>query len=436
MPHDPGFNVSWFETAFPDGPAYGEPETMAWDDFAGVIEWSRREGDKDGCAFVPARFTLEPDGRQVRRKRSNVIARTAVAHDIETSKTTGEIPPDPAAVAAMLQGIGLAGVVYTSHSHSIANIRYRIVLPLEAEIAPELPAPEVVADRLGLLGVLDRSKINAASLFYLPSCPYGLLDQHVSIVVPGVPLETAWVTAAAGALLAERQAEADRIAMAAHAAAAERREARIAAGFNPGDSLIEKIRSRFDLESVLTSHGYARSGSAFRHPNSQSGSYGASIKAFAGIDRVFSHNGTDPLHAENLPEWCDVTAIDAFDAVVILEFGGDRDRALRGAGHAVQPKQSRCSQSRCRSDLSETPPTRRPGRNRGRRLHCWIYPRPHPLRSLRSRPIHRQPADTRREGCLMDADAFPNLDQFKAQFGSHSNKSGPASKPDEFKGFR
>jgi hypothetical protein len=44
---------------------------------------------------------------------------------------------------------------------------------------------------------------------------------------------------------------------------------------------------------------------------------------------VFSHNATDPLHAGNLPAWCDVTAIDAFDATVILDFGGDRTRALR-----------------------------------------------------------------------------------------------------------
>lgn len=44
---------------------------------------------------------------------------------------------------------------------------------------------------------------------------------------------------------------------------------------------------------------------------------------------MFSHNGTDPLHAANLPAWCDVTALDAVDATIILEFGGDRVRALR-----------------------------------------------------------------------------------------------------------
>ena len=50
---------------------------------------------------------------------------------------------------------------------------------------------------------------------------------------------------------------------------------------------------------------------------------------FGGIERVFSHNGTDPLHADNLPAWCGgVTALDAVDVVIILDFAGDRPRAL------------------------------------------------------------------------------------------------------------
>ena len=67
----------------------------------------------------------------------------------------------------------------------------------------------------------------------------------------------------------------------------------------------------------------------YRHPNSQSGSFGANVKAFGGIERIYSHNAGDPLHVANLPDWCTVSAIDAFDAVVVLDFCGDRKRALR-----------------------------------------------------------------------------------------------------------
>jgi len=35
------------------------------------------------------------------------------------------------------------------------------------------------------------------------------------------------------------------------------------------------------------------------------------------------------LHATQLPGWCTVTAVDAFDVIAILDFGGDRKKALR-----------------------------------------------------------------------------------------------------------
>jgi hypothetical protein len=322
--------ISWFENQGEEKkPALGDPERTTWGAFASVFA-DRREGEKNGPNFIPARFKPEPDGRCVRRKKDNVIARTAVALDIETSKLTGEVPLGVGEVTARLARLAIAAVVYTSHNHKPGDTRYRIVMPLSVEVDPCLPAPEVMAEALGVLGVLDMSKRGAHSLFFLPSSPHGGLGLHQTVIVPGAPVDAAWMTGRAGALLAARQAEADRVAAEAQAEAAKRREAKIAAGFNPDDSLIEKLRSRFDLDSVLTGHGYAKAGSKYRHPNSQSGSYGADIKVFGGIERVFSHNGTDPLHADNLPGWCDgVTALDAFDVVTILDFGGDRTRAMR-----------------------------------------------------------------------------------------------------------
>ena len=48
-----------------------------------------------------------------------------------------------------------------------------------------------------------------------------------------------------------------------------------------------------------------------------------------GIDRVFSFHAGDPLAAGNLPSWCTVKAIDVVDVAAILDFGGDRTKALR-----------------------------------------------------------------------------------------------------------
>jgi hypothetical protein len=324
--------VSWFPTAMPDGPAIGDPEHTTWGAFCGAFWW-RREGDKDGPNFVPASFALEPDGRHVRRLKRNLLSRTAIALDCETNKATGEVPPLLAEVVARIKNEAWAAVVYTSHNHTAAAPRYRIVLPLSEEIATDLPAVEVVADYLQLLGVLDRSKIGASSLFYLPSAARGAVEHHETVVIDGHPVCAAWMRECAGSILAQRLAEAGRVAEAAHAEAAARRAAKIAAGFDPDDSLIEKIRAGLDLDTVLRAHSYAttgaQGGTKYRHPNSGSGSYGADIKVLGGVERVFSHNGTDPLHGSNLPAWCGgVTALDVFDVVVILDHGGDRRKAL------------------------------------------------------------------------------------------------------------
>ncbi len=317
--------VAWFETVAPDGPAYGDPETTTWGNFASIFSGSRREGDKDGCNVVPSRFRLEPD-RQVRRKLDRVIARSAVALDVETNMKTGEVPPLPAVTASRLEALEMAAILYTSHSHHPeTNVRYRVILPLEAEVAPDLPAPQIVGDHLGLAGVLDRSKFHAASPFYLPSCPYGAIDLHQTIVLPGAPIGQ-WLLDAAAARKAQEDAEAE----AATKAAADRLAARIAAGFDPTNSIIEAIRQRLpDLDHILSTHGYDRSShKSYRHPNSESGSFGLTIRTFSGIERCYSHNGGDPLHHGNLPAWCGVRAVDSFDAIVVLDFGGDRDRAL------------------------------------------------------------------------------------------------------------
>ena len=322
--------MSWFECAIlKDRPALGDPEHTTWGAFTEVFKY-RREGDKDGPGFVPARFRLEADGRHVRRQKVNLAARTAVALDIETSKLTGEIPPQPAEVMRRAKILGLAGLVYTSHSHHPkTNIRYRVVFPLSAEIAIEIPAAEIMAEKLGLEGVLDTSKVVAEALFYLPSCPDDALDLHYTEVTDGAPIDAAWITAKGDGIFEARRIEKERIAAEAQAEAAARRAAKIAAGFDPDDSLIEKLRVHLDLESILLSHGYEKSGQNYRHPNSTSGCYGANIKTLGGIERVFSHNATDPLHANNLPEWCGgVTAVDAFDVTTILDFGGDRKKAM------------------------------------------------------------------------------------------------------------
>jgi hypothetical protein len=82
------------------------------------------------------------------------------------------------------------------------------------------------------------------------------------------------------------------------------------------------------LGSILLAHGYAKSGNCYRHANSQSGIFGADVKVFSGVERVYSHNAGDPLHAGNLPSWCTAKAIDVVDVAIVLDHAGDRTKGL------------------------------------------------------------------------------------------------------------
>jgi hypothetical protein len=143
-------SIAWFETAKPNGPALGNSETTTWSNFASIFATWRREGEKGGLNFVPSRFEMEADGRHVRRQLANVIARTAVALDIETNGKTGEVPPPPEVAAARVQALGHAAVLYTSHNHEKAALRYRIILLLDQEIEPDITAPVFAAKNLDL----------------------------------------------------------------------------------------------------------------------------------------------------------------------------------------------------------------------------------------------------------------------------------------------
>ena len=322
--------VSRFDTAIAaTGPAYGTTERTTWRTFTDQLQ-QRRQGDKDGPNFVPARFRPEPSGA-VRRLKENLLARTAIALDIETSKLTGEVPPSVAEAAARIEARGLAAALYSSHSHTAKQPRYRIVVPLSGEIAAHLPAVEVVADMLGLAGVVDQSKVGAASVFYLPSSEPGELAQHETAVIEGKPIDAAWMAKQAGAILEAQEADRERERAEAMEAAARRREDRIRQGFDPNTSLIEQIRSCLDLRGELLSHGYKPAGEGrYLYPKSETGVPGVyTMTGRDGVERVFSYHSADPLAAGNLPSWCRVKAVDVVDVLVILDHGGDLTAGLR-----------------------------------------------------------------------------------------------------------
>lgn len=89
-------------------------------------------------------------------------------------------------------------------------------------------------------------------------------------------------------------------------------------------NLIDAFNNQYHVEEILISAGYAQQGSTFRHPQSQSGSYSASVKN----GRVHSLSTADPLYTEG----GGIGAHNAFSAFSLLFHGGDINKALFDAG--------------------------------------------------------------------------------------------------------
>jgi hypothetical protein len=245
------------------------------------------------------------------RHNANVLVITGLEGDYDGERIS------VADVVRIITEAALCAIVYTSPSHTEDAPRWRVLCPLSVEHPPEM-RDRFLGRLNGVLGgILSNESWTLSQSFYFGSVKRN--PSHRVVVIEGDFID----------LRADLDAGAFRPAL--REAQTKHRVARSACPAAPrSDSLIEKIRARLDLSEVLTSHGYARRGHDYRHANSHSGSFGLNIATFRGIERAYSHNGGDPLHPGNLPAWtAGVTAIDVVDVVAILDYGGDRTRALR-----------------------------------------------------------------------------------------------------------
>lgn len=215
--------------------------------------------------------------------------------------------------------------VYSSKGATVDRPKARILIPLRQPLsgAEWVQAQQVLNDELQQHGIQpDRASEGPAQLCYLPNrgAHYETASQRDGARFD--PLR-AW----AGLIEAKRQAQADAAAAldAARTAAEARRKAAAARpGGTGGRSLIDAFNAAYTVQDMLLQAGYAQRGDTFRHPDSESGSYSASVKD----GRVHSLSSADPLYTGGRGGG----AHDAFSAWCVLEHGGDRDAALKDAG--------------------------------------------------------------------------------------------------------
>lgn len=147
----------------------GTVQRVAWQRIVSKLT-QHEVGERDGSLFCGAEFHGS-------RERANVYARHLYILDIETSKRTGEVPPELEAVRQALMMLGWAAVIYSTWNHEPERPRYRVVLlPAKAIVfAGNVEAIEAdaavtlgLAAMLGLDGVTDTTKLCAESMFYFP----------------------------------------------------------------------------------------------------------------------------------------------------------------------------------------------------------------------------------------------------------------------------
>lgn len=209
--------------------------------------------------------------------------------------------------------------IYSSRSSTPECPKARIIVPLDQPLcgADWALAQEVFNDKLAADGVLpDRKNQGVSQVAYLPN--RGVLYESRSERT-GVFFDpmAAWATAIESKRLALVAAtERTRVE---REAAALRRASRLG---DDGQTLVAAFNEAFTFEDVLLPKGYAQRGESFRHPNSKTGSYSATVKD----GRIHALSSKDPLYTSG------AGAHDLFSAFVATHHSGDMDAALKDAG--------------------------------------------------------------------------------------------------------
>lgn len=185
-----------------------------------------------------------------------------------------------AEVAAVVLGlIGADVEIYASRSATVDRQKCRVLIPLNEPLCGGdwITSQRVLNTFLLEAGIEpDSASEGAGQLLYLPNRGewYDSISQREGVYF--APLSD-WVDRIAD--LRRQDAEAASAVLVARDAAKKRREAMKAANVGSDmKSLIQAFNAAYTVEDILLQAGYDQRGQSFRHPNSETGSFSASVK--------------------------------------------------------------------------------------------------------------------------------------------------------------
>jgi len=213
--------------------------------------------------------------------------------------------------------------IYTSRSAREDYQKSRILIPLGKPLAGAdwLICQQLLNDKLEASGIVpDRKSEGAAQLCYLPNRGQFYDSRSVRDGKPFDPLST-WSTD-----IVEKQKQKAKAFEDVDRRKAEIKAKREARSHTAESSPIAAFNAAFSVGDILIQAGYDQDGSldSYRHPQSESGSYSASVRD----GRVHTLSSADPLYTGGSGGG----AHDAFSAFTVLFNHGDQSRAIKDAG--------------------------------------------------------------------------------------------------------
>lgn len=325
-----------------DSHAYTDPLAIGW--WSGVGKYNQGSNSLnfqeiralvDQPQEVPkgdARWCI-PSTLQSRDKKQQMEAGQFVAlwGDID-APGTHTIATIAQAVAEIVCGCDFE--VYATKSATEDTQKCRILVPL-AEVTPPhqwLTAQAVLNEKISAaLGIEpDNTNQNPSQIFYLPNRGdyYATESKRDGRYLS---LGSDWAQEIANHE-ARQEREREAIKKAQEAAKKARQELRAEQTMRGTSGLIDAFNAAYYVGDILSQNGYDQNPvnpRQYRHPNSESGNYSASVKPDAkGVARVHTLSSADPLYTGGGGGG----AHDAFSAFEVLVHGGDRNKALKDAG--------------------------------------------------------------------------------------------------------
>ena len=213
---------------------------------------------------------------------------------------------------------------YNTSSATVGNQKARALIPLQNPL-PFMPwhmAQQLLNDKLEALGIKpDRAAERAAQLCYLPNKGkfYGSRSSRNDLFFD--PMQT-W---ASEIEVKNNQAKAETAVLNNKKRQAEKRRKELSLSNTP--NIIEAFNQSYTPQEWMATTGYDQQGNSFRHPNSQTGNYSATVRTDSnGVLRVNALSSADPLYTN------EQGAHDAFSCFTVLIHNGDHSAALRDAG--------------------------------------------------------------------------------------------------------